>query len=475
MARVLLIDVCGWQGGVRSSRYFPNVGIAYLTSALRCKGHYVVVADMNNNNLTDEDVLSLAFRERIEIVGLSVKTATIGEARRLGYRLKELPGVCIVAGGPHASIAADELIQEPWLDYIFIGEAEVSFPRFCEDPSLAAYGNCLGVRSKNGHPMEPLLTDDLDILPFPDYTVFSGSIVTAIRESYPVVTSRGCVYDCIYCSVPRISGKRFRKRHPGAIIEELEFAKKKYDISSFCVIDDAFNLDMHRAKQFCRLLVDRKMNLPWSCPNGLRADRVDAELAELMFRAGCRDVMVGIETADPDILKLVKKGETLKDIREGIQTFQRAGISVGGFFIIGLPGDSFRSQKRTLQFAKEMGITAHFNMLVPYPGTQLWDWVQTQANMLVDIDKGLHFADSTDKVTPVFETKDFTARQRIQVYKMVHTRLARFEMIIPSSLSEWRYLLRKICLLIRYDPMQLWKRLCQVFLNIMRKYFAPLF
>jgi radical SAM superfamily enzyme YgiQ (UPF0313 family) len=425
---------------------------------------------MNNNPLTDEDVLSLARRERIEIIGLSIKTATVGEARRLAFRLRELPDVCIVAGGPHVSIAADELILESWLDYVFIGEAEVSLPRFCEDRSVAESGDCPGVWSKQGHYMEPLLTDDLDTLPFPDYTVFSGSVVTAVRECYPIVTSRGCAYDCIYCSVPWISGKRFRKRHPDALIEELEFARNKYDIRSFCIIDDAFNLDVHRAKRFCNLLIDRKTNLPWSCPNGLRADRVDDELAELMFRAGCREVMVGIETADPNVLKLVKKGETLEDIRKGIRIFQSAGISVGGYFIIGLPGDSFRSQKQSVQFVQEMGISAHFNMLIPYPGTQLWDWVRMHANILVDIEKGLHFADSPDKVAPVFETADYKVQDRLRAYEMVYTRLSRFDMIIPSSETGWHYYVRAIVFMLKYDPIQLWRRASRFLLNIATKY-----
>src|SRR5208282_1124646 len=146
-------------------------------------------------------------------------------------------------------------------------------------------------------------------------------------------------------SVSEISGNKLRKRSPENIIEELKYAKKKYGIKSFEIIDDLFNLDIERCKKICRAILNEHLELSWACPNGLRADRVDKELADLMVNSGCTSVMVGIESADPVVLNTIRKGETIEDIERGIRIFQNAGLNVGGYFIIGLPGDSIKSQK----------------------------------------------------------------------------------------------------------------------------------
>jgi radical SAM superfamily enzyme YgiQ (UPF0313 family) len=150
-------------------------------------------------------------------------------------------------------------------------------------------------------------------------------------------------------------------------------------------------------------------------------------------------------------MKGVNKGETLATIEEGIRIFQRAGIDVGGYFIIGLPGDSLQSQKTSIEFAKRTGITAHFNMLIPYPGTELWEWAKGNAHFLQDIEGGLHFSDDPEKLNIVFETEDFSALSRRKAYEMTHTLLGRFDMLIPRTLPRTQYYKRLFRLLWDYD------------------------
>lgn len=451
MARVLLIDPCGWQGGVNSDIAFPNVGIAYLVASLRSVGHDVRVADMNNQEVGDEEIVRMIRSERIDIVGISVKTATMGAARRLGTCLKQQVGCIIVLGGAHANLQASDLIKESWVDYVFVGEAERSFPLFCHNPHEIARQQAPGIWKRGGVSGVSVHEPHLDEIPFPDYSLFPENVWAAVRANYPLVTSRGCVHECIYCSVPLISGKRFRKRSIENIIGELSMAVAQYGIERFSILDDAFNLDMRRAKDFCRRLLADDMRLRWSCPNGLRADRIDDELATLMFKSGCHSVMLGVETGDPAVFRNIRKGETLDDVARGILTFQRAGIAVGGYFLIGLPGDSMISNHRSVEFAKRYGISAHFNMLIPYPGTFLWDWVHAKGRVLLNIEEGLHFADSGSKVNPVYETEDFSAADRRRAYEMVHTQLDRFDMLIPRTCDGWRRRMRKLVLMLRHD------------------------
>lgn len=463
MAKVVLVDPRGWQGAVNGSRPYPNVGIAYLVPMLRKYGHEVLVIDLNNLAMTDDQVLTAIDGYRPDIVGFSAKTATMKSARSLAEQVKNLlPQVPVILGGPHTTLAWRELAAEPWFDVVFVGEGEQVLPTICrqlmaDEPIEDLPGVVTRHNSKDAFRLNrPLIAAaDLNVLPFPEYDLFPPNVWESIRMTYPLLTSRGCVYDCTYCSVPEISGKGFRKRSPKSVIEELRCAQEKYGITAFEIIDDVFNLDIRRCKEICRALIGADLGMSWSCPNGLRADRMDPELAELMFRSGCRSVMVGIESADPVVLAPVKKGETIEDIERSIRIFKEAGINVGGYFIIGLPGDSFESQKRSVEFAKRMGIGGHFNMLVPYPGTELWEWAKANARFLSDPEDGLHFADSSDKVKPVIETDDFPASERRRAYEMVHTRLGRFDMLIPRNLRAWQYHRRMLRLLWNYDRLRL--------------------
>ena len=467
MTRILFIDPCGWHGGVNSDNVFPNIGLAYLTAALRSAGHVVYMADMNNQSISDQDIVQLMRTELISIAAISVKTATIGAARRLGYLLKQELECTIILGGAHASLVGDRLVNELWVDYVFLGEAEENLVQFCKDPNRSYHHLPTGVWMHGGPPVSPVHIQNLDGLQFPDYSLFPQSVKDVVALNYPLVTSRGCVFDCIYCSVPIISGKKFRKRSTDSIIAELKMAVDRLGIPEFCILDDAFNLDIVRAKEFCKLLIQYDMGLRWSCPNGLRADCVDNELADLMFMSGCHSVMLGVESGDPQLFDTIRKGETLTNISKGIQIFQAAGIQVGGYFLIGLPGDSIRSQLRSVKFAQRNGITAHFSMLIPYPGTLLWDWVVTNGRVLREIEFGLHFADSGCKVLPVFETDTFSESERKRAYEMVHTRVSRFELLVPKSYSVWKRRLCILMLVLKYDRRQIPITLRNIFVRLM--------
>ena len=455
----MLIDPRGWQGAVSGNVAFPNVGLAYLIPTLQKKGHDIAVIDLNNEAVTNKQIITNISNNKPDVLGISVKTATMKDARILAQEIKKyFPLLPIILGGPHTKFEYNELIKEPWFDYVFVGEGEFIFPSMCD--ALVAHQSMeqfQGLVTKQGSTKDfclkrQLIADfDLDSISFPDYTLFPEAVIKSLHTAYPLVTSRGCVYKCSYCSVPEISGRNFRKRSPENIIKELTWARKKYNAEGFQIIDDVFNLDINRSKQICTALIESSLNMKWSCPNGLRADRVDPELAGLMFKSGCRSVSVGVESADPDILKAVKKGETIEDIQKGIQTFKDAGIEVNGFFIVGLPGDSFKSEEMSVEFAKKMDISAHFNMLVPYPGTEFWQWAKINAKFLGDPEDGLHFSNKSDKVRSVIETNDFSVSDRQQAYEMVNTRLRRFDMLIPRDISRLRYIYEVIRLLWKYD------------------------
>lgn len=456
MGKVLLIDPRGWQGAATGYRPSPNIGLAFLIPVLRMAGHEVAIIDLNNSSLTDQKVLETVKEYQPHLLGLSAKTATMRDARSLARQIKGLmPHLPIVLGGPHTRFTPKALSEEPFFDAVFVGEGESVFPDIVAALIQGRTPEGIkGVITKRDSNFSHLLLSqgELDAIPFPEFDLFPENIRKEIQKAYPLVTSRGCVHKCIYCSVPEISGKRVRRRSPENIIEELTRARKNYGSSGFEIIDDVFNIDMDRCKEFCSELLKANLRMSWSCPNGIRADRIDSDLAKLMRQSGCSNVMLGIESANPDILKAVRKGETLEDMERGIRILQGAGIKVGGYFIIGLPGDSFQSQQKSVAFAKKMDISAHFNMLIPYPGTEIWEWVKTNANFISDIESGLHFADDPNKLNVVFETKDFKASERKKAYEMAHTILRRFDLLIPRNTSRRKYYAKLLQLLLRHDP-----------------------
>lgn len=456
MARVTLIDPPGWQGAAAGQKPYPNIGIAFLVPPLVAAGHRVDVIDMNNEAVSEGEAIDRIIASNPDVTGFSVKTATMKSSRRLGALIRRsLPGTRILLGGPHATLCGEEIIREEWVDAVMAGEGEERVADVV-DQLLGRRRPARVERAveRPGRPDQLFVRSpavaDLDSLAYPEYGVFSAEVQAGLATGYPLITSRGCVFGCTYCSVPTISGRCFRRRAPERIVAELDWARQRWGIASFELIDDSFNIDMEHSKRICRALVDADSGLRWTCPNGIRADLIDDELALLMAAAGCWLVMLGVEHADPSILKNANKGEKIADIERGIRCLQSAGIEVGGYFIIGLPGDSRAATRTSLEFAARLGITPHFNMLVPYPGTAAWTWVQQHGHLLANIEDGMHFS-SDGALLPVFETDDFPASERLMTWEMVHTKLRRFDMIFPRTRRRWLDPWRKLALVLRYD------------------------
>ncbi|MFQ5802349.1 MAG: B12-binding domain-containing radical SAM protein [Candidatus Methylomirabilales bacterium] len=453
MASVVLVDPRGWQGFATGHSAYPNVGIAYLSSALRVRGHEAHIIDLNNSLMSEEEVLSDLSRRTPDLIGFSIKTATMRSAERLAAMVKTaFPDVPIVAGGPHITLTYETLLDHPSFDYLMPGEGEKSFPDACDHlirgGPVATMPGVIRTRVEGGGPHHVPMVEDPDGLEFPTYGGFPQPVQARLKRRYPLLTSRGCPYRCIFCSVPFVSGRKFRVRSYDNLIQELVQAIEK-GATGFEIIDDVFNLNVRRSKEFCRRLIDAALGLEWCCENGIRADRMDKELAHLMYRSGCRHVCVGVESADPPVFANVKKGETLEEIKDGIRMLKDAGVEISGFFIIGLPGSSPASEERAVEFAYRLGITPVFNMLVPYPGTPLYGWARDNARFVADIEEGVHFHEGV--VRTVIETEDYLAKERVAAWERVHFRIASLRSLLGRDTPLWIKLFRFMRFSWRYN------------------------
>jgi hypothetical protein len=241
------------------------------------------------------------------------------------------------------------------------------------------------------------------------------------------------------CNVPTVIGRKFRTRSGKNIEEELFYAKEKYGSKEFKVLDDNFTLLMDRAKDICKLFIDEKIAMKWTCPNGIRADRLDEELCKLMKEAGCYSMSIGVESGDPEVFDKIKKGEKLEDVERGIKLAQAAGIKVHGFFIIGLIGSTYEADMRSIEFAKRVGISASWGILVPYPGTEVWEQIKADKNarILRDWKEGFHIG---ARPKPVFDAPDYTAEERVRAYYRANMSTIK-KKDIPRAQEAWKRVL----------------------------------
>jgi radical SAM superfamily enzyme YgiQ (UPF0313 family) len=432
-----------------------NVGLAYLASSLEEAGHAVEVVDLNNR--TDRSEQRVA-DIKADVAGISLKSAIIAitdpiidlmcENTSIGWRF---------CGGPHITVAGAEFMEQyPLFDVGFSGESEYAVSRVLE--IIENHGDFSSVeniwyRAERGGALKrstgkPARIADLDSLPFARFEVFDS--YEGKVEDYPLLTSRGCPYKCIYCSVCEVSGRTWRARSVDSVIEELRRAKNHYGASKFHLIDDNFTMNMKRAKSFCEELIRQDLNLEWSCPNGVRADRLDDELLGLMKRSGCAAINVGIESGVERIFAVLKKGETLADVDKAVRAAKKAGIEVNGFFIIGLPGATIEDDLRSLQYSFELGLDdALFNLLNIYPGTELWDMVHQDEEMriLKDWKSAFHFG----KVEPVIDSEDYPAEDRKRMFYMANLKRRHYLVVVGETGNLMARAMQLLMIILKYD------------------------
>lgn len=209
-----------------------------------------------------------------------------------------------------------------------------------------------------------------DQLPFPRYEFFDSFnyLSTNWRVGlwhYPLLTSLGCPFQCTFCAS---RNRPYKTRSVDNCIEELRYAKQRYKIVSFEIIDDVFNLNKARVIEFCKKV--ERLGLVWSCSNGLRADRFDEDQARALKSAGCRVIGFGIETIHDDILSIIKKGERWEHIKKAVEVAKRYFDEIRGYFIVGLPHSNFDKDIASIRWAKKMGIKPVVSLYVPESDTQ---------------------------------------------------------------------------------------------------------
>jgi anaerobic magnesium-protoporphyrin IX monomethyl ester cyclase len=378
-----------------------HMGLGYLAGALLAAGYEDVT--LFDAQIEDESLAAHLARERYDLVGISSPTPLIYEAWEAASLAKERGAVTIL-GGPHLTLMPEESMEQQEVDLVVRGEAEetiVEVVRALEETGQRgdqATGLCLpdepwaripGLCYRNlarevVHNRARALRQDVEDIPWPAYHLFKIERYTNLQpitdglrphaRAYTLLTSRGCPYQCIYCSKP-ITGNTWRARSPEDVVAEWRYLVEEMGATEIGITDDVWNLKLDRAKELCRLLIAEGLNrVPWITVHGMRADHTDAELFELMKLAGCKRVGFGVESGNQVVLDSIKKRQTLDDVRRAFKDARAAGLQTMGFFIFGLPADTEETMEDTIRFALELNPDmANFMIAAPFPGTELWE------------------------------------------------------------------------------------------------------
>jgi len=396
MKKVLFINPAIAECGI------PNLGLAMLSAVLKQSGHDVKVADYHFSFKTP-NIYDILNDFKPDVVGISMYSAMKNKINEM-IEIVNNANIPILCGGPHTISYYSELLTDSRLDYIFLGEAEDAISHVVKDAK---------VNEKPELIYCPV--PDINSLPFPDYSSFY--CYDSIKV-YPFITSRGCPYNCSFCSIHLSNSKKWRHRKVESSITELSLAHKNYpSIEKLMIWDDNFSLDIKQAKLFLKKYIDKKFNFKLEVVN-IRADRLDKNFLILLEKAGCEEIQFGVEHGNPAVFREIDKGETLDDIRRSAKLVKEHGMRLGCSFIIGLPQDTFKKTFDSIRIAKELKPDhIHWNILVPYKGTRVYEYFKKHGQVN---DNFIPFTIPQDVLSfePNADTPYFTREERKKAYLM---------------------------------------------------------
>ncbi len=323
-----------------------------------------------------------------DVIGISALTAESRSMHALARVVRAArPEAVVLAGGAHASAEPVQTALNPAVDAAVIGEGEETLREILKriaagKPWKDSAG--LAFRGEDGqvHQTRPRgYLEDLDQLPPPawdltDIDAYSqrrGMSLAGQRRYMPLTTSRGCPYRCSYCH--DIQGKRFRAHSPEYVLRMMDDLRRDYAVHDFDITDDIFNFDAERMLKLCDGMIERG-DIRFTCPNGIRADRMTVEQVERMADAGCQYVAIAIETATPRLQKQIRKHLRFDKALVIIEAFNCRQVFTSGFFMMGFPSETETELRATIEFALESKLhAAHFFVVTPFGGTEMHEQV----------------------------------------------------------------------------------------------------
>jgi magnesium-protoporphyrin IX monomethyl ester (oxidative) cyclase len=441
------------------------LGLLYIAAVLDKAGYTVelldaFIADFKPQKNGDTVIVGMPFSQiepeiqqrKPDIVGISGPfTSQIGNTLKISEIAKKVnPNILTVVGGPHVStIPREFMATAETVDIAVIGEGEytiLEIVQYFEDKKTL--NNILGIAYRqNGQIIlnnpRPLL-ENLDELPYPAYHLVNMEHYLNNKKigyrsfqnrAVSMITSRGCPFNCCFCSVHLHMGKNFRAHSAQYVLEHIQHVVDKYDVKNIFFEDDNLTFDLTRFETICNGIIERKIKIGWETPNGVRADRLDMSLLKKMRQAGVISIFVGVESGDQKILDtIICKSLDLNRVVEFAKNAKQIGLKTGAFYIIGFPSETKENMQRTVDFAlmlkQKYDVGMHLFTATPTYGTRLYEQCKTNNYLETDLSWASFGSSARQPLgNSLIHTENFTPQEVKEIAKQALKKYNRLSII----------------------------------------------
>ena len=452
---VALINPRPRGAGLNEATVEPPLGLGYMAAMLEKNGISCAIIDANACGMSEQETLE-SLPAGARIIGLSMNSFTFSAVQSLARAIRAGGTALIIIGGPLPSADPGLILREIECDGVVRGEGEyvllnialrVNAGRSLFDGTIPG----LVFRDENkgviGPAPERIM--DLDELPFPAFHLLPPLATYRTRSrkqpAAAIITSRGCAFDCSFCSKD-IFQRKVTFRSAENVLAEIAYLVERYGIRQIDILDDNAAQNRERLERIMDGLIEADYGLAINMQTGIRTELLDEPLLRKMRKAGVFKLAFGVESADELVLRMNGKTIDLAKVKETAGKAKSLGFIVYGFFIIGLPGETDESLKKTLSFAVSAGFDlANFSMAIPFPGTELYRMVEEKGRFLFNTQRNIDSGFYARKV--FFEYGDARAsdilRRYDTAYKQFYSFTKRVSMVAGvRSLSELLWMLR---------------------------------
>jgi len=420
------------------------LGLLYIAAVLDKAGYNVEILDAFMTDLPfrekgDTTEVGMPYerikeeiqRRKPDIVGIANPfTSQVEQAVRVADIVKEIDlNILTVVGGPHVTVVPVEFLEEVRnVDIVAIGEGEytmLDIVSFFEGNKKI--GDVKGIAHRRDGKVvlnspRPFIKD-LDELSYPAYQLMDmEKYLNPKRIEYrsfqkralSMVTSRGCPFNCSFCSVHLHMGKMFRAHSVDYVVDHIEYLVNKYRIKTMYFEDDNLTFDIKRFEAICDKIIERDIRFQWETPNGVRVDYLTLNLLKKMKKTGCQSVFVGVESGNQYVLdNIIGKSLRLKNVIKFAERCKKIGLKTGAFYVIGFPGETKETMMNTVEFAlmlkRKYDVGMHLLFATPLYGTRLYEECKQKGYIRGSLTPRAFAEVRQNWGLPLIETENFTA------------------------------------------------------------------
>jgi len=402
-----------------TTMYTPPLGVAYIAGSLKSAGFEIQVVDAVGESLdtrhrvgNDCYYYGLSFDEIVEAIDPETKIIGVTfnfsfeypESRDLAKKIREkFPNSLFVGGGEHITAVPIQSLEESVLDVGVLGEGEETMVEiaslYMENKLDLKSVNGIAYKDKNGdvvvnprrqrkREIDEIPWPDWELIPVENYLDRGYGFGVNRGRSIPLMASRGCPYQCTFCSNPSMWTTRWIARDPDLVLDEMQFYQDRYQIENFDFFDLTAIVKKEWIISFCEKIKARGLNFTWQLPSGTRTEAIDGKVAKLLYDSGCRNMSYSPESGSLGVLKRIKKKIHPDTFISSINAAYNNGINVKCNIMLGFPGETYSELLETYRFIIRLARAGAYDLSVwafsPYPGSELFEQIKIQKKMVID-------------------------------------------------------------------------------------------